>query len=290
VPSPSRADIASITPVSRRIVALLCALVGATIAVSGCGASQIDPVSRAAAATLSSSGYKMSGVMSVTGGSAPVSATMTGEIATATNSGTMTIDETIGGQRVSAPAVFSQLNFWMRSSAIAGAARRTGGKAWIYVDMQKALAAMGVGSLPSTINPSQFLQYLRTVSGNPTLVGPVQIHGVHTTEYRAVVDLNRYGQQDHVPTNVITSLESAVGGHSLPVEAWIDTQNRVRRIQVSFPECVAGSKLQFSMTMGIYDFGVQPQVQIPARSAVYNLTPLLASESRSVKLGCASAG
>jgi hypothetical protein len=42
------------------------------------------------------------------------------------------------------------------------------------------------------------------------------------------------------------------------------------------------------MTMGIYDFGPQPQAQIPSRSAVYNLTPLLATEQRSLKLGCSS--
>ncbi|HWF73721.1 MAG TPA: hypothetical protein VG186_10285 [Solirubrobacteraceae bacterium] len=276
---------------SRRIVVLLCALAGAAIAVSGCAAGQaVDPVSKAAAATLSTSGYKMSGIMSVTGGAAPVNATVSGQIDPATNSGTMTIDETVGGQRVSGPAIFSQLNFWMRSSAIAGAARRTGGKAWIYVDMTKALGAVGVGSLASTVNPSQFLQYLRTVGANPTVVGPMTIHGVHTTEYRAMVDLRRYAQQYHVPTNAIASLQSALGGHSLPVQAWIDASNRVRRLHVSFPECVAGSRLQFSMTMGIYGFGTQPQVQIPARSAVYNLTPLLASESRSLKLGCSSAG
>jgi hypothetical protein len=277
--------------VSRRIVALVCALAGTAIAISGCGASQaVDPVARAAAATLSSSGYKMSALMTITGGAAPVNATITGQIATASNTGTLFIDETVGGQRVRAPAIFSQLNFWMRSSAIAGAARRTGGKAWIYLDMSKALSAMGAGSLPSTINPSQFLQYLRTVGASPTVVGPVQIHGVKTTEYRAMVDLSRYAQQYHIPTNTIASIRSALGGHPLPVEAWIDSENRVRRLHVSFPECVAGSKLQFTMTMGIYGFGAQPAVQIPARSAVYNLTPRLATESRSVKLGCASAG
>jgi hypothetical protein len=228
----------------------------------------------------------MSAVMSITGAAAPVTAAMKGQIDTAANSGTMTIDESVGGQRVHAPAVFSQLSFWMKSSAIAGGARRTGGKAWIYIDMNKALGTMGVGSLPSTINPSQFLQYLRTVGASPTVVGPVSIHGVHTTEYRAVIDLGRYAQQYHVPAQTVTSLEKAVGGHSLPVEAWIDTHNRVRRLHVAFPECVAGNRLQFSMTMGIYGFGAPPQVQIPARNAVYNLTPLLATESRAVKLGC----
>jgi hypothetical protein len=268
----------------------MCALAGAAIGVSGCGTGQVDPVSRAAAATLSTQGYKMSAVMDVTGAAAPVSAKVKGQIDTATNSGTMTIDESVGAQHVHAPAVFSQLNFWLRSSAIAGAARRTGGKAWIYIDMNKALGAMGVGSLPSTINPGQFLQYLRTVGATPTRVGTLSIHGVSTTEYRAVIDLNRYAQQYHIATNTIAAMKSAVGGHTLPVEAWIDTQNRVRRLHVAFPECVAGNRLQFSMTMGIYGFGPQPQAQIPARNAVYNLTPLLATASRSVRLGCSSAG
>jgi len=279
----------SIILVRRRIVASLCALAGAAVALSGCGASQaVDPVAKAAASTLSTSGYKMSAVMSVTGAATPVSASLTGAIDTAANSGTMTIDEAVDGQQVHAPVIYSGLNFWLKSSAIAGAAARTGGKAWIYLDMGKALGAMGVSSLPSTINPSQFLDYLNSVGASPTRVGSVSINGVKTTEYRAVVDLNRYAQQYHIDSKTISSLESALGGHSLPVETWIDSQNRVRRIHIAFPECVEGNKLQFSMTMGIYDFGPQPQAQIPSRSAVYNLTPLLATEQRSLKLGCSS--
>jgi hypothetical protein len=268
-------------------VAVLCQIAGVAVALGGCGASQVaDPVARAASTTLGAEGYKMSAVMTITGTAAPVTASMSGGIDTTANSGTMTIDETVDGQRIHAPMIFSQLNLWMRSAAIAGAARRTGGKAWIYVDMTKALGAVGVGSLPSTVNPSQFLSYLNTVGAAPTRVGSLAIHGVQTTEYRAVVNLDRYGQQNHVPAKTIASLESAMGGHTLPVEVWVDTQHRVRRIHVAFPECVEGSKLQFSMTMGIYGFGPQPQVQIPSRSSVYNLTPLLASESRALKLGC----
>ena len=276
---------------------MLCALAGAAVAVGGCGASQVadpsqvvDPVAQAATATVGSGGYKMSAVMTVTGAAAPVTATMTGGINTTSNSGLMTIDEVVDGQRIHAGMIFSRLSFWMKASAIAGAAKRTGGKAWIYVDMSKALGAIGVGSLPSTINPSQFLDYLRTVGANPTRIGSQSIHSVQTTEYRAVIDLARYAQQSKVPAKTISWLEKAIGGHSMPILAWIDSQNRVRRIHVGFPECVAGSKLQFSMTMGIYGFGPQPQVQIPARSAVYNLTPLLATESRALRLGCSSAG
>lgn len=271
-------------------IASLCALAAAAVALSGCGASQLDPVARAAASTLSASGYKMSAVMSVTGAATPVTATLTGAIDTAANSGTMTIDESVDGQQAHTPVIFSGLNFWMKASAIAGAAARTGGKTWIYVDMSKALGALGVSSLPSTINPSQFLDYLNTAGANPTRVGPVSINGVKTTEYRAVVDLDRYAQQYHVAAKTMSSLEGALGGHTMPVEAWIDSQNRVRRIHIAFPECVEGSKLQFSMTMGIYGFGTQPQVTIPSRSSVYNVTSLLATETRSLRLGCSSAG
>lgn len=265
----------------------LCSLLGAAAVLSGCGASQVvDPVARAATATLGAQGYKMSATMTVSGGGTPVTATMTGSIDGTSNSGTMMIDEVVDGQHINAPMIFSQLNFWMRSSAIPGAAQRTGGKAWIYVDMNKALGAMGVGSLPSTVNPSQFLDYLRTVGANPSRVGTLKIHSVQTTEYRALISLDRYGQQYHVAAATTSTLERAMGTHTMPVEAWVDSQNRVRRIQVAFPECVEGTKLQFNMTMGIYSFGPQPQAQIPGRNAVYNLTPKLAAASRSLKLGC----
>ena len=272
-----------------RFVAALCAVSGAAVALAGCGASQIiDPVSKAAAVTVSAKGYRMSAVMSITGGSAPVSARVTGTIDTAADSGTMSMSETLGAVQVRAPMIFQRLNFWMRSAAIPGAIDVTGGKPWIYVDMHKALGAIGIGSLPGAVDPSQFLNYLTAVSANPTRVGTVSIHGVATTEYRAVIDLGSYAQQFPASAATVVALESALGSHTMPVEAWIDGQNRVRRIHVAFPECVAGSKVHFSLTMGIYDFGPQPQAQIPLRNAVYNLTPELTHTYRGVKLGCTS--
>lgn len=243
-------------------------------------------MAQAATATLGTEGYKMSAVMTVSGGGTPVSATMSGSVDASGNSGSMTIDEVIGGKRVRVPMIFSQLNFWMRSQAIAGALQHTGGKPWIYVDMNKALGAMGVGSLPSTVNPSQFLGYLKAAGDTATRVGTLSIHGVQTTEYRTVVSLDRYAAMNNVSTSSVAPLERAMGTHSMQVQAWIDSQRRVRRIQVAFPECVAGSHLRFSMTMGIYDFGSQPQILPPARGSVYNLTPSLVTATRSLHLAC----
>jgi hypothetical protein len=282
--------VGTLRAVSRRFVASVCAVAGATIAVAACGASQaIDPVSRAAAVTLSTPGYRMSAVMSVSSPTAPVTASMTGQIDTAADRGTMTMNEVVGGRPVKAAMVFSKLNFYMRSAAIPGASKLTGGKPWIYVDMGQALGAMGVGSLPGTTDPSQFLDYMSAVGATPTRVASVSIHGVKTTEYRAVIDLDRYAKKGYASAKTVSTLESALGSHTLPIEAWIDGQNRVRRIHMAFPECVDGNKVRFNMTMGIYDFGSQPQGQIPTASQVYNLTPVLAAEYGKVKLSCKSA-
>ena len=266
---------------------MLCAIGGAAVAVSGCGASQvIDPVARAAAITASAPGYRMSAVMTISSPSARVTATMRGSIDTAAGAGTMNLIESVGGANVTAPVVFSHRNFWMRSAAIPGASALAGGKAWIYVDMSKALAAMGVGSLPGTTDPTVFIGYLNAVGANPAVVGKLSIHGVKTTEYRAVVNLDHYAKLGHASTQTVSAMEAALGRHTLPVEAWLDAQDRVRRLRVSFPECVAGSKVQFTMTLGIYGFGPQPTVQIPSRSDVYNVTPTLVAKYSGVKLGC----
>jgi hypothetical protein len=274
----------------RRFVAFLCAVAGAAVAVAGCGASQVvDPVAQAATVTRTAAGYKMSAVMSLTGAT-PVTASMTGAINTATDDGTMSMHEVVDGTHVSAPMVFSGLNFWMRSGAIPGASKLTAGKPWIYVDMSKALGAMGVGSLPGTTDPSQFLSYLTAVGANPTRVASVSINGVQTTEYRAVINLDQYAKSGQAPKATVSAIESAIGSHTMPVEAWIDSQKRVRRIHIAFPECVDGSKVQFSMTMGLYDFGPQPQAQTPLRSQVYNLTHILDAEYGHARLSCSSAG
>ena len=272
----------------RGFVVWVFAVAIAAVAVGGCGASQvIDPVARAAAVTASTPGYQTSAVMSISGAGAPVTARIKGAVDTATNTGTMNVSEVIAGQSIDAAMVFSRLNFWMRSAAIPGAASYTGGKPWIYVDMTKTLAAMGLGSLPATTDPTQFLHYLGAVGANPTVVGPVTINGVSTTEYRAVVNLDHYATLYHASAQTVSALETALGSHTMPVQAWIDSEHRVRRIHVAFPECVGGSTVQFSMTMGIYGFGAQPPAQIPARSQVYNLTKALVARYANVKLGCA---
>jgi hypothetical protein len=84
----------------------------------------------------------------------------------------------------------------------------------------------------------------------------------------------------------ITTLESAIGSHKLPIDAWIDADGLVRQISVAFGECVSKSRIRFAMTLDLYDFGAQTTPAIPPDHAVYDLTPLISKDLRRAKLGC----
>jgi hypothetical protein len=85
----------------------------------------------------------------------------------------------------------------------------------------------------------------------------------------------------------ITKLESVLGSHKLPIDVWIDAHGLVRQIMVAFGECVSQNRIQFAMTLDLYDFGAQTTPAIPADHAVYDLTPLITKALSHAKLGCA---
>jgi hypothetical protein len=72
----------------------------------------------------------------------------------------------------------------------------------------------------------------------------------------------------------------------MPIDAWIDNNNLVRRINVGFAECVAGQHLKMSMLMDLYDCGPQRTTQLPSDSDAFDITPALTSAMSSVKFGC----
>lgn len=271
----------------RRYLPALGLVVAAAVAVGEISGGQaINPVAQAATATLGSGGYKMSAQVTVTGGSAPFTATMKGVIDARTHSGKMDVSTTIDGREIQVPVLFSDLGTWTRIDSLPSALQNAGGKPWAYIDMDKSLTAMGLSALPSTLDPSRFLDYLRAARASTTKLGTLMIHTVQTTEYRTVVSLDRYADmQGAAVSSSVVSLEQAIGSHSLPVDAWLDAKHRVRRMQISVPECIAGQQVHLSLTMGIYGFGTRVQVHPPSRKQVFNLTHQLAAAEQQVPLG-----
>ena len=73
----------------------------------------------------------------------------------------------------------------------------------------------------------------------------------------------------------IQQLEKELGAHTLPLDLWLDDQNRVRREQVNVPTNVNGSKGQVGVTIDFFDFGTPVHVDAPPKSQTTDFAELM---------------
>jgi hypothetical protein len=143
-------------------------------------------------------------------------------------------------------------------------------KPWIKLDLGKIgrQAGVNLGSIIDSSNndPSQALSYLTGASSNVQNLGTDTIRGVQTTHYRAAVDLEKVVA--HAPAGdrkalrkTVATLRRQLGSTTFPVDVWIDSAGRARRIseKMSMPALAAN----MSMTEDLYDFGVKVNVTPP---------------------------
>ena len=272
------------------------AALAASVAVSGCGASQsvsglVDPVARAAEVTARVPGYRLAAVMSVSTPQGTTHLTMSGTIDRVKRSGSLTAQMTIAGHSLTIGERFSGLAYYLNLAGVPGAAAHLGGKPWLKLDIGGSLQSAGLGGLSSASeDPSQFLDYLRAVSTATTRTGTETIRGVATTQYHATIDLRRYARlvpaaQRAQAASGLATLEAALGSHTISMDVWIDAHKLVRRLSFAFPECIANQHLTTSMTMDLYDYGPQPVTQLPPASQTRTVsTPNLGSSLK--RAGC----
>jgi hypothetical protein len=170
------------------------------------------------------------------------------------------------------------------------------GKPWLKIDLAKASAAAGVPGISSLVNnptssdPSQFLQYLRA-AGTISQDGTEVVNGIQTTRYKATISL------DKVPNVVppanrqaaqaaIQGIEKVTNLHQIPVVAWIDGHNLVRRIQLSFNEKVPnGGTVNSKITVDILNYGPQPPATVPPSDQVSDISSLAGAAAGSSGAG-----
>jgi hypothetical protein len=262
--------------------------------IAGCGSSgppKADVV-RAADTTAQAPGYRMAGIGLISGGrTGKIALALAGSFDRTDGLGSLITVVDVAGRRIELPELLSHLTVYVSAKAIPGGASLTGGKTWIKIDLSRTLAAISAGSLPTATDPTQFVDYLRAVGSNATRLGTATIRGIKTTHYRATVDLNRYPglvapSQREAVRHSVGQLEAMLGRDTLPFDVWIDDHSLVRRLDLSFTECVSNVKSSFSMTMDLYDYGRQSKPQIPPPKRVYDLTPLVSAGLKHAKLGC----
>ncbi len=275
---------------------VVAAAIAGAAAISGCGATsaisgEVDPVAQAATTTAHARGYHLSTTIVATGPATTVHGTMTGVIDSARRTGAFTLRESVAGHQVSIDERLSGTTVYMRLPNNPALNRLTGGKPWLKLDFSRALGAFGLGGLPTQgTNPAQFLDYLRTVGAKTKRIGTETIDGAQTTRYHVVVDLDNYPKlfppaRRAAAARGVSTLESAIGSHTMAMEVWIDSHNLLRRSSFSFGECVQSQRLRLGMTMNLSGYGPQTVPAAPASSEAYDLTPLILQSLKSFKPG-----
>lgn len=168
-------------------------------------------------------------------------------------------------------------------------AQMPGAKPWVRMDLDAVYEQYG-GPVQggASGDPTRQFEYLRGVSDSVEKVGEEQVRGVPTTRYEAVIDLEKGAEglgagarEDY------DEMVEGLGTSKLPVEVWIDEQNRVRRyaLDVSVPENTASpgaseedDRVSTRMVIEYHDFGTPVDVQVPPQDQTTDGSKLLAGE------------
>ena len=138
------------------------------------------------------------------------------------------------------------------------------------VDLAKAAEARGsdLSRLAPSTAPGSILEQLRALSDVKS-VGTFTVRGVPTTHFHATVDLHkaaallpRARRAQMQPQ--IDQLVLQAGQSTVPVEAWVDGQKRLRRESVTLGNLG-------TMRLDLHDFGHQKHVIAPPADQVAHL-------------------
>lgn len=175
------------------------------------------------------------------------------------------------------------------------AAQMSGAKPWVEMDLDAVSRQQGsvnLGQMQPGVaqDPTGQLEYLRGVSESVEKVGKEQVRGTQTTRYRATIDLKKAAAQDDPETReAYDETIEMLGASKLPVEVWLDEQNRIRRLAmnstVPAPESAAspnasrGDATMRTQTVAeYYDFGVPVDVQAPPSDETMDGSRLLSAQ------------
>jgi hypothetical protein len=272
------------------------------VVLAGCSSgsavkSAVDPVAQAAEVSELAPGYKasISEEVRLEGMSEVVTATGSGVFDQRDRRGALTFHGRARGRSFGTDAQYADLTMYLRTPHPSPA---TSGKPWIKVDLRGVGSALGINFAAlsgqgSPSDPRQLLSYLKGTSGQVNRIGIEQVQGEPTTHYRGTIDFDRYA--DRVPAaqraaalQSVTAIERLTGSHTQLVDVWVDREDRVRREELTYRQCLPNvpGKTQIHLAIELFAFGVQPVPSLPPSDEVADLTAKVAEELKHVKFGC----
>lgn len=142
------------------------------------------------------------------------------------------------------------------------------GKSWVRISLEKMIQG-GFDLSSPTPRPEIFFERFKDVDADEiTTVGEESIRGTNTTHYRVALTWQDYmaAMPPDTRDQQISRMEAA-GLELEPVDAWIDDDGFARKLLVTMGN--AEGTISTTVTMELYDFGVEVEVQVPSEQEVF---------------------
>ena len=276
---------------ARRLVPGIAAAIALALATSGCGSTSatLDPVAQAADVTAQAGGAHIALTAQISAPGLPSPLTLNGQgfFNYRSQEGTIALDISglpsvsaagLAGGVLHMDEIFKSSALYIGSPLFAG--KLPGGAHWMKLDIARVGQALGLNLQSLTggqSNPAQLLEYLKASGGTVTAVGRELVRGVPTTHYRGTIDLSKVagvlpGSDRSQLRAALAKLIAQIGTSSLPVDVWVDSARRVRRMVLVLSASVGGHSLGMQMNVELFGFGPTPPVTTPAQGDVYDAT------------------
>jgi hypothetical protein len=265
------------------LLALLLVAIGAFLALDGGddgGLPGLTPLAQAAERTAEYPGARMSIEGGLEGPGGEFTMTGEGEYNGKTGLSRITMgaeDARLPGGRFEIEQVAEQgpdtAVMYMRSEAFG---QLPGGAEWMKLDLSEQAAASA-----QSFDPRDQLKMLRS-SEDFERLGRERVRGVQTTHYKATVDQGdeverlRDEGEDSAADLLEKVIEANDGEDTVAVQAWVARDKTIRRLQMEIPFSLgtAPAGTSMLMTMELYDFGIEPHIELPDESDVFDATEI----------------
>jgi hypothetical protein len=254
------------------------------VAVAGCGSADpekeaVKPLAEAVSATQAESSARMTFQTEGEVQGQSVKGTGSGVIRFKPPKAQLNLKMSAAGQSIAMDEVMDGTTLYMKlpKEAMTGIPK---GKSWIKLDLDKATGGALSGVMSQSQDPASQLKLLSQIAGAKA-VGKDTIDGAQTTHYHGVVDYRKVAKSGPAEMRKAAKLALTVmDDPKVPVDVWVDDQNRVRREKLTLamhPDNQPPQKQ--TMTIGFSDFGADTSaIQAPDSSQTYDVTDAVAGQ------------
>jgi hypothetical protein len=151
---------------------------------------------------------------------------------------------------------------------------------WMALDLN--LGQEVEGPVPGSPDAMGELELLETATDDVRKLGKDKVRGVMTTHYRGTIGVDT--QAERLRDLGAEELAGRVEEESSPtrVGAWIDDEGLVRRMRIvhTQPKVDDEGTTTIDMRMDFFDFGSEPEIELPDSDEVFDATALTEEELR----------